>query len=166
MCKIKGEERHTGTMCQEMQELPGKDSGKGNPGEAVLVTLRLAGVWSGDQQPWGEREEAEVQCRAPGEKADRHPCLRYQRAAPIPGHRSTYDLGGLSLGLTPRNSGSVGHGCVFSSIGHSSCCETAGNGTVFMPKEMEGILIPVLRTQCPRAPFSVLPGAQDHGRPS
>lgn len=61
--QVKGEERHTGSMCQEMQELPGKDAGKGNPGEAELVTLRLPGVWSGDQQPWAGREEAEVQRR-------------------------------------------------------------------------------------------------------
>ena len=31
----------------EMWELPGKDSGKGNPMEVALVTLRLADVWSG-----------------------------------------------------------------------------------------------------------------------
>ena len=77
-CKFKGEDRHTGSMCQGMQELPGKDSGKGSPGEAVLVTLRLAGVWPGDQQPWGECEEEDVQCRSPGEEGDRHPCLGQQ----------------------------------------------------------------------------------------
>ena len=38
----------------EMCELPGKGSGKGNPMEEALVTFRPTGIWSGDQQPWGE----------------------------------------------------------------------------------------------------------------
>ena len=47
-----------------MWELLGKNSGKGNPMEAALVTPRPASVWSrGDQQPWGEREDVEVPCR-------------------------------------------------------------------------------------------------------
>lgn len=54
----------TGTGGVREAELPGKDSGKTkNSMEAALVTLRPAGVWSGDQQPWGEREEEEVPWR-------------------------------------------------------------------------------------------------------
>lgn len=40
-----------GEYVSEMRELPGKDSGKGNPMEAAVVTLRPAGVRSGTSSP-------------------------------------------------------------------------------------------------------------------
>lgn len=140
-------------MCQEMQERPGKDSGKGNPGEAVLVTLRLAGVWSGDQQPWGEREEAEVQCRSPGERGGQGCLSGTTVSGAHPRSQVHRSPTGLSLDSPPETLAQCGTD-VFSVVVGTAVVETAANGTVFMPKEMAGILIPVLMTQCPGATYS------------
>lgn len=124
-----------------MRELQRKDAGNGNPMEAEWITLRPGGVWPGNQNPWGEHEDTEVQCRFPGEKDDGHPSLGQPWAAPVPGHRGTHYLAVLILGLTLETlvwCFTDGLSGVLSTV----MVGRAGNGTVLMPKELDAILGP------------------------
>ena len=124
-----------GEHVSEMWEFPGRPYGvsEGHP---------LSGrCLSGDQQPWAECEEPEVQCRSPGEKGDGHPSLGEQRATPIPGLRAPPHLAVLGLGLTLETLAQF-----FPDILGGACStavvERTGDGTTLMPKEMDGILGP------------------------
>ena len=142
----------------EMWELPGKDSGKGNPMEAALVTLRLADVWSGKNVRKRRSNAGPLEERVTGtpvwENSEQHPSQA--TGAPITWHaRPLTNPWKLARFFTD----------VFSGVFSTAVVERAGNGTTLMPKEMDGIHGPSPHDRIPRSYCHVVIQGTESGKP-